>query len=181
MGLGLRCSVGRVSLRIHSLPRASPQANLSATNVSLFRRHHTCPPASVRKVTSNFRERTDRHEQTHCIGNASEAAFESHCEQITVVSFSRMGCPNGFRSGSDHLSFDITTVTHRPRGRGLRSSGLASDRMSESQCHECSNSLVPPSRGHLFITDSVHPVLSGLFVGRICRAHRTVCRKCKSR
>src|SRR5205814_10033934 len=41
MGLGLRCSVGRVSLRIHSLPRASPQANLSATNVSLFRRHHT--------------------------------------------------------------------------------------------------------------------------------------------
>jgi len=26
IGLGLRCSVGRVSLRIHSLPRASPQA-----------------------------------------------------------------------------------------------------------------------------------------------------------
>src|SRR5207247_11137980 len=41
MGLGLRCSVGRVSLRIHSLPRASPQAHLSATNVELFRRHHT--------------------------------------------------------------------------------------------------------------------------------------------
>ena len=33
IGLGLRCSVGRVSLGIHSLPRASPQANLSATNV----------------------------------------------------------------------------------------------------------------------------------------------------
>src|SRR2546428_2558150 len=41
IGLGLRCSVGRVSLGIHSLPRASPQANLSATNVKLFRRHHT--------------------------------------------------------------------------------------------------------------------------------------------
>src|SRR5438445_5010610 len=41
LALGLRCSVGRVSLGIHSLPRASPQANLSATNVWLFRRHHT--------------------------------------------------------------------------------------------------------------------------------------------
>src|SRR5437016_10643261 len=41
IGLGLRCSVGRVSLGIHSLLRASPQANFSATNVYLFERHHT--------------------------------------------------------------------------------------------------------------------------------------------
>ena len=35
-GLWLRCSVSRVSLRIHSFPRASPQAKFGATNVCVF-------------------------------------------------------------------------------------------------------------------------------------------------
>src|SRR6266496_2695779 len=93
---------------------------------------------------------------------------------------SRMGCPNSFRPGSNHLSFDIMTVTQRPPGRGFRASGLASGSMSGSECYERSHSFVPLSpSGHLFSTDSVHLVLCGLFIGRICRAHRTVCHRCK--
>ncbi len=134
---------------------------------------------------SKRRAVTAHHEQTHCIGNAREAGFESHSEDITLGLFTRMGCPNGFRPGSNHLSFDITPVTQRPPGRPgrePRASGLASGSMSESECYERSNSFVPLSpSGHLFSTDSVHLDLFGLIIGRICRAHRTVCHRCKCR
>ena len=38
-------------------------------------------PVPEGRKTSNFRERTGRQEQTHCIGNASEAGFESPGEK----------------------------------------------------------------------------------------------------
>ncbi len=73
-------------------------------------------------------------------------------------------------------------MTQRLPGIGLPASDLASDGVSGSECYERSKTFVTLSlSGYLFSTDSVHVVLCGLFIGRTCRSHRTVCHRCKFR
>ena len=64
---------------------------------------------------------------------------------------------------------------------GFPASDLASDGVSGSESYErCKTFVTLSLSGHLLSTDSVHVVLCGLFIGRICRSHRTVCHRCKS-
>jgi len=65
---------------------------------------------------------------------------------------------------------------------GFPASDLASDGVSGSERYERLKTFVTLSlSGYLLSTDSVHVVLCGLFIGRICRSHRTVCHRCKFR
>src|SRR6185503_13311503 len=96
---------------------------------------------------------TDGHDQTHCIGNASEAGFEVQSEDQSEKSaslFSRVRCPNGFGPGSSHLSFNITTVIQSAPG-SLPASSLVSDSVSDSGRQEGSNSVVPPGQRRHFV------------------------------
>ena len=123
---------------------------------------------------------TGFHEQTHCIGNVSEAGFEVQSEKSNTL-FSRMRCPSGFGPGSHHLSFNITTVVQSAPG-SLPASSLASDSVSQSECYERFSSVIPFRRRGRFVgRDSVHVLLFGHFNRCICRPHRTVCHRCKFR
>src|SRR5258705_8484852 len=107
-----------------------------------------------------------------------EASIEFHNEKISLTSFSRTRCPNGFGPDSHHQSFNITTVQNAP-GR-LPALSLASDSMSEFECHERSNSVVLlRHRKHLVCRESVHLVWFSHFNRCVCRTHRSVCHRCE--
>src|SRR5580765_6968478 len=123
---------------------------------------------------------TNRHGQTHCIETASEAGFEVQSEKSNSL-FSRKGCPSGFRPGSHHLSFNITTVVQSAAG-SLPASSPEWDSVSESDCYERSNTVDPLRHGkHFNCRESVHLVWFSHFHRCICRPHRTVCHRCEFR
>src|SRR5438445_12358525 len=69
------------------------------------------------------------------------------------------------------------TVVKSAPGR-LPASSLASDSVSQSECYERSNSVIPlMHRKHFICRESVHLVWFSHFNRCICRPHRSVCHR----